>query len=143
MWWRWHQGAMTFRGRKYALEASDRRWPEGAGIQVLKNTGERGLELDPTGLRHGRNSGYQAINLAVHLGAARIVLLGYDMQAARSGRSHYFGDHPDRSKPSFSACLMLFETLVEPLQRLGIAIVNCTRETALTAFPRQSLREAL
>ena len=49
-------------------------------IHVLTNTGQRGLELDPSGLRHGSNAGYQAINLAVHLGAKRIVLLGYDMK---------------------------------------------------------------
>jgi hypothetical protein len=36
-----------------------------------------------------------------------------------------------------------FATLVEPLKRMNIAIVNATRETALTCFPQMSLAEAL
>ena len=45
-----------------------------------RNTGDTGLELARNGLRTLKNSGGAAINLAVHLGARRIVLVGYDMQ---------------------------------------------------------------
>lgn len=134
-WWFWHwtKGAQTFPGLKFALDAGAKKYP---GVQVLRNTGETGLELDPTGLRAGRNSGYQAINLAVHLGATRIVLLGYDMRG-----DHFFGQHPDKSKPPFPVCLQRFATLVEPLKALGVEIVNCSRQTALTCFPRRPLEE--
>jgi len=33
------------------------------------------------------------VNLAVQLGAARILLLGYDMRAV-DGKTHWFGEHP-------------------------------------------------
>lgn len=138
-WWSWHQGAPTFQGLKYALQPGAERWP---GVQVLRNTGREGLELDPAGLRTGRNSGYQAINLAVHLGAARILLLGYDMQRT-GGREHWHPAHPDASQGQYGRFLQMFPTLVEPLAAVGVEIINCTRETALTCFPRMPLREAL
>lgn len=134
-WWLWHKGAPTFPGLKFALDARARQWP---GVTVLRNTGDSGLELDPTGLRTGRNSGYQAINLAVHLGATRVILLGYDMQG-----DHWHKPHPDGSRPPFLICLKHFASLVAPLQAAGVEILNCTRRTALTAFPCVALDDAL
>jgi hypothetical protein len=134
-WWRWHHGAPTFAGRKYMLQPSCAAYPE---VQALRNTGPAGLETDPSGLRTGHNSGYQAINLAVHLGARRIVLLGYDMQG-----DHFFGRHPDQSKPPFHRCLPVFATLLDPLAALGVTVFNCTRRTALTCFPQPALEDVI
>ena len=134
-WWGWHKGAPTFPGLKYTLQAPAVRWP---GVQMLRNAGQLGLELRPDGVRTGQNSGYQAINLAVHLGAARILLLGYDMQG-----NHFFGSHPDQSKPPFSICLERFKTLAPPLKAQGITVLNCTRKTALKCFPCVPLEQAL
>jgi len=136
-WWYWHRQAKdlaAFEGLKYALDPKAHAY----GAQVLRNTGDTGLDVRPDCVRNGRNSGYQAINLAVHLGAARILLLGYDMQG-----DHYFGHHPDQSRPPFGVCLKRFQTLVKPLRDLQVAVINCTRKTALTCFPCQPLEEAL
>jgi hypothetical protein len=140
-WWFWHEKdewLTTFRGLRYALDPVAKRYP---GVVVLRNTGDRGLELDPTGLRAGRNSGYQAINLAVHLGARRVILLGYDMHGGGGG--HWFGSHPDGSRPPYAICLQRFATLVEPLAAAGVEVINCTPKSALTVFPRAPLREVL
>lgn len=134
-YWNWLKGARDFAGLKFALDVAAKKY---FGVTVLKKTGETGLELDPSGLRAGRNSGFQAIGLAVHLGAARILLLGYDMHG-----DHFFGQHPDSSKPPFVICLQRFATLVEPLKAAGVEIINCTPNSALTCFPMQPLREAL
>lgn len=134
-WWGWHKGVPTFPGLKYTLQPQAARWP---GVQLLRNAGQDGLELKPDGVRTGQNSGYQAINLAVHLGAARILLLGYDMQG-----KHFFGAHPDQSAPPFAICLKRFATLVAPLRAAGVQILNCTRKTALTCFPCVPLETAL
>lgn len=141
-WWRYYHGVPSFTGRKYSLQAEAGRWP---GVEVLRNTGMNGLELDPAGLRTGKNSGYQSINLAVHLGARRILLLGYDMQAESEGTSHWFGAHPKeiRSGPPHFVYVEHFWTLLEPLRALGVTVINCTRRTALEMFPRQSIQEAL
>lgn len=137
-WWGWPDGQQalhTFRGLKFALDPRAKQWP---GVTVLRNTGDSGLELNPTGLRTGRNSGFQAINLALHLGAARVILLGYDMHGG-----HWHKPHPDGSRPPFPTCLKLFPTLVEPLKAAGVEVINCTPGTALTAFPCRPLREVL
>lgn len=144
-WWLHHQWVPSFQGLKVALDSqtySRTPWP--AEIQRLRNTGETGIERDPTGLRTGKNSGYQAINLAVHLGAARILLLGYDMQRT-NGKVHWFGNHPDDldRNPPFAEFLKAFPTLVKPLQKMGIEIVNCSRQTALTCVPMMPIDQAL
>jgi len=139
-WWKWphnQEWITSHKGLKYGLK-DDVRKVSHLGVQGLKHTGRQGLELSPNGLRSGSNSGYQAINLAVHLGASRIVLLGYDMQG-----KHFFGDHPDRSKPPFSLCLSLFPELVKPLAEAGVEILNCTRKTAITCFRRVPLESIL
>lgn len=136
-WWKWHRGVPTFAGLKYTMHPT-----RNAYAQTLRNAGDTGLTRDQNALRTGHNSGYQAINLAVHLGAARIVLLGYDMQATKKGQ-HFFGKHPDNSQPPFPKCLEDFATLVEPLAASGVAIVNCTPCSALRCFPMAILEDVL
>lgn len=134
-WWFWHRGVPTFQGLKFALERGAGQWK---GVQVLENTGIEGLETAPTGLKNGRNSGYQALGLAVHLGATRILLLGYDMHG-----SHWFGQHPDGRQSPYQDFLKRFPTLLAPLARLGVTVINCTPKSRLTCFPQMPLREAL
>lgn len=138
-WWPHYGPSLKdFEGLRYTLDPEASTW-----ATVLKNTGFLGLESDPSGLRIGKHSGYQAINLAVHLGASKIVLLGYDMQPA-ADRDHWFGAHPYHAHPiPYAALLELFPSIVEPLQALGITVINASRSTALTCFLRLSLAEAL
>lgn len=138
-WWRWHEGAKSFKGLKYAT-SKHVNW---SGVQILRNTGDHGLEMKPNGLRHGLNSGYRAINLAVHFGAKTIVLLGYDMQVGPNRKEHWHPDHPVKSQSPYKLFIKRFRTLVEPLAQLGIEIVNCTPGSALDAFPKMPLREVL
>ncbi len=145
-WWRKHKGVPGFAGLKVTLSNSRGHLDDYPDIEVLENTGAQGLELNPTGLRTGRNGGYQAINLGVHLGAKRILLLGYDMRADARGRTHWFGDHEDwPTRASIFAGVMLpcFATLVEPLEELGVEVINCTPHSALDVFPKAPLEESL
>jgi hypothetical protein len=48
-----------------------------------------GFDPDPSALRTGGNSGYQALSIAVHAGASRVLLFGFDMQG-----THFHGAHP-------------------------------------------------
>lgn len=154
-WWTWHSeyashphelvdprnGLSTrFTGLRYCLQS----WVKSPSVQVLQNTGERGLETQPTGLRTGKNSGFQAINLAVHLGATRILLLGYDMQVGLNRETHWHGDHPRQKTVSpYATFLTCFPSLVEPLKQLGVDVINCSRRTALDTFPCLTIQEAL
>jgi hypothetical protein len=143
-WWHWHKGVPSFTGAKWSMEHS--QWgPYRAlypDVQRLKNNGANALEHDPTGLRNGRNSGFASINLAVHYGVSKVILLGYDMQP-RGGKSHYFGEHPNKSKSPYPQFRAAFETLVKPLKKKGVDIVNCSRNSALNAFYKAELRSVL
>lgn len=117
------------------------------GVLRLRNTGEEGLETDPTGLRTGKNSGYQAINLAYHFGAKRIVLLGFDMRLGPSGEMHW-NARPERQTPAgfaqtLSLMLPKFDTLKEPLKRAGVEVLNATPNSALKTWPYVPLEDIL
>lgn len=141
-WWPHYAGVPSFGGLKFGLPPLD---PEPAwGITILPVTGDAGIDPQSPGIRTGKNSGAAAINLAVHLGASRILLLGYDMQRT-AGQTHWFGDHPKeiRANSPIDTFLSRFEVMAEPLRRLGVEVINCSRETALTCFRRAALAEVL
>ncbi len=139
-WWAWKKGMTGFAGLKFALQSNAGRWP---GVTVLRAGHGQGLSDNPKILMTGRNSGYQAVNLAVLLGAARILLLGYDMQRGPKGQEHWHAQHPVKVENPYYAWVASFSTMVEPLKALGIEVVNCSRRTALTCFPRQAIEDAL
>jgi len=142
-WWGWHgAGASSFPGRKYTLDDSEAA--AAAGAERLNYRSGGGLSDDPTTIMTGGHAGYQAINVAVHLGAARIILLGYDLQPEEAtGRHHYFGDHPDGSHVPYDEWRDIYQTLLKPLARRNITIVNASRATAIVAIPRQPLADVL
>lgn len=91
-------------------------------------------------------SGITAIKLAIHLGAKRIILLGYDCQAT-DGQSHWHGDHSAQVRPNpkpydFERWRRLFDRFAATLPA-GVEVINCSRETALTCFNLLPLNEAL
>lgn len=150
-WWQWqyrdHTKTITsFAGLRFCMDPGRHRpaavLPEW-GVRVMKNTGITGLETDPAGLKNGRNSGYQAIGLAKHLGASRILLLGYDMSLGRGGQSHWFGSHPNGGASRLTKFRLHFPTIAPPLKALGIEVLNCSRRSALTCFPKVPLERAL
>ena len=148
-WWQHHihDINMGFSGKLWSCDPpGNTNWGKRDvgewGITVLdaKILG-KGLSRDPATVHTGGNSGYQAINLAYLLGATRIILLGFDM-SHHSGLSHFFGDHPkefpnSNTKPD--RYIAAFRTIVP--KEYGIEILNCSRVTALDAFPRHNLED--
>lgn len=112
-------------------------------LKIYRNDGKEGLCEDPTGLRTGCNSGYQAINLAFHMLARRIVLLGYDLTAGANGRMHWFHRDFEHKPNVYQTWAHYFRTLVAPLARHGVVVLNASPGSALDAFPRVTLQEAL
>jgi hypothetical protein len=136
-WWRQHELEVRelFQGR-YIVTLENRI----DGVKTLRNFGVSGLETDPSGLRTGNNSGYQAINLAYHFGARRIVLLGYDMRVSPDGRTHWHGGYTGYSADTYrglfsSHMAPYFDTLVQPLRDAGVEVVNATPDSALRCWP--------
>lgn len=98
--------------------------------------------MTPGLLHAGRNSGYQAINLAVLLGYTTLLLVGYDMKPAAGGAQHFFGEYAQqtlRRDSPYSEWVPLFRTI----RCDGFEVVNCTPGSAIDAFPRGELVDFL
>lgn len=91
------------------------------------------------------NSGGAAVSLALAGEATRVLLLGYDCMYADDGRRHWHGDHPAQlgNAGRTDGWIAKFEKCAVAAAAAGVAIVNCSRRTALTMFPRMDLDEAL
>ena len=148
-WWNHHKGVPEFKGEKWTqLEdnKTDHKWIKDHGLNYMPGKHAKGLGHDC--LHYGSNSGYQAINLAWLLSkgtVSQIVLLGYDMQTT-GGKKHWFGDHPDGPMnvlSGYDGFIRHFTDLAADLEHEGVDVVNCTRETALTCFRRDSLENVL
>lgn len=113
-----------------------------AWVRQLHTDQQRGLCRSPTGLGHGLNTGHGALNLAYHLGAARIVLLGYDMRMCRDGRVHWDGRATDQAWKYATLFARAFRKIAADLKEVGVSVLNATPRSALEAFPRISLADA-
>jgi len=143
--WHWEADRLArFAGLTFSLELTAAA--RAAGCVLLRNRGIWGLSSDPGAICNGRNSGYGAINLAVLLGAVRIVLLGYDCGPGPDGAKHWHPDHPNGAGPTdliFRSWRGAFRSLVEPLAAAGVTILNASRATTLDMFPRVALADVL
>jgi len=155
-WYGWHREAKAFRrfaGIKVALANARTTYSERGvlngdpAIRVLRNYGGPpefvGLCENRDGVYTGRNSGNQAIQLAAHLGARRVLLLGFDMRA-QGAKTHWHMAHKRPTDPNdFNQMLTWFAPLVEPCRKRGIEVVNCTPGSAVECFPRATINDAL
>lgn len=146
-WWGWHGKKLAdWKGLIVRLDGGHGDFKD-PRIKVMRNYNTTGLSELRDGLHTGRNSGFQAMNLAVHLGAKLIVLLGLDMRAPLVNgmpKSHWDGDHPGGTAPNvYDQMLPNFPSLIEPLRKRGIEVVNATPGSALRCFPMKPIEEAL
>ena len=136
-WWTWHPEAVAFAGLK--VTHSKIAAQDFAGLRWMPcDSRAPGLSTNAEKLHCGKNSGYQAVNLAYLLGARRIVLLGFDMRRINNA-GHWFGEHPDRIRSSYGPWLKTFETVAAQCAELGLTIINATPGSALRCFPQQSI----
>lgn len=106
----------------------------GAGMPVLKTCS----------VKLGGNSGFQSVQLAILFGAARVVLLGFDL-ANDGKRSHWHGNHARLGNPvehRFAEWRQQFHRLNRE-KPAELEIVNATRRSKLACFPLVPLAQAL
>lgn len=141
-WWQHpaYRDAWAFDGLKLTIHTGAGPVPD--GLLWLRNSGRTGFDDDPAAVRTGSNSGYQAVHIAAAAGAARILLCGFDMQGG-----HWHGDHPAQLKrntpDAFEKFRAAFATLVDPLRKRGVDVVNVTPGSALECWRRARLEDEL
>jgi hypothetical protein len=133
-WLEAHDGVPGFDGRRVTLShGREEPYPD---ADWLNATGPEGFEPDPSGLRTAGMSGYQALNLCAHLGAGKVLLVGYDCKGGTA--DHWFGKHPDECRREimrpFEKRAHHFDGIAGPLRERGIDVVNCSPGSAITAF---------
>lgn len=94
-------------------------------------------------IRGPYNSGLRACQLAIELGAKKLVLLGFDAQHT-GGRAHWHDNYDQGlgNAMSFRKWPGQFALYARQIGA-SVEIVNASRATALTCFPRVPLEEAL
>ena len=131
----------NFKGLKYTIRPK----AYSTEVNLLRRGKKFGLETANDRLAHGNNSGYAAINLAIHLGAKRIILLGYDMGSTSEG-SHFHDGYPvnaTSAKIYKDQFLPGFDILKNEIKGKKIQIFNACPTSNLKAFPIITIEEAL
>lgn len=130
-WWRMHgeEVAVSFRGERISANPI-------AVLQVSRIA----KDSCPT----FGNSGSAAISIAALAGARKVILVGYDCQRT-GGKVHWHGNHPKGlgNAGGMPKWPKQFADCATHMQRIGVDVINCTRSTALTCFPRGDLEEWL
>ena len=113
-------------------------------IVLLTVSGKNGIDKRPNFIRAGNNSGFAAINLAYHLGAKRIYLLGYDM-ASSDKATHWHNGYDNRHDHNIYKRNMIsnFDGIYEILKTENIEIWNANPNSQLTSIPKCTLEAAL
>ena len=140
-WYQWHkEGLRDYPGLVVTccttLAGSTKR------VKVVTRGDPRGIDRRPDRVSWNRNSGASAINFAYHLGAKRIVLLGYDMRRVND-RTNWHEDHPCPQKNPYPMFLKVFPEIKRDADKLGLEILNATPDSALTVFPMVDFEEVV
>lgn len=142
------------------LYACDQAWweakqPDFPGIRIIgKGDHPRCLPVPVQVVSHmifdgphigaGGNSGFQALNLVIRWGARRVILTGYDYRGAGD---HWHGRHPAGLRQATESTVARWRLCMDQaapiLAERGVEVINASRETALTCFPRVNLKDVL
>lgn len=135
-WYQWHKIALlNFAGLKVT---TCEQHVNKLGIRVVKRRNiPHGISRDPGILSWNLSSGACAINLAVHFGVKRIVLLGFDMRKVGE-RSRWHNDYPapvNRRFDPYPRFMRPFPAIACDLERYHIECINASPGSALKVFP--------
>jgi hypothetical protein len=139
--WHYRPQLMEFQGRVISACMSIAGPPK---IHRMHRKATLGLATEGGTLAIKATTLTAAINLAVHLGARAIVLLGADGRVAADGKVHHHADHPwrqlngcwDKQKADLKA-------IADDLLKLGIPCLNASPGSALSFWPVMELPEAI
>ena len=146
-----HGGAPGFAGERWSTHDTDCNdklaTAQKYGLHLVLGRDGAEFSADPSVLTYGSpaHSGFQAVGLALLKGCTRIALVGFDLRVV-SGRSHFFGDHPQPLRTNSDADFRRFTQSFERAAKLlpaGVEIINCTAGSALRCFPMVDLETAL
>lgn len=137
-WWDHNSGVPTFDGSKVSRNCLGRY-----EVDYLRETGAEGYDPTPGTIRHGSNSGHQAVHLAAQLGASRIIIVGMDF-SDDGARDHWFGYHVGNMDMHSDVVewRRKFRILTDALAIEEVAVVNASLSSTIKWLPQTSLETA-
>ena len=145
-WWRHHNFVHHFRGERWTQHIGCNGWPLEAaisGINVIRCVHKLNVSYDPSYVGSGWNSAFQAMNLLIHMGITKILLIGVDLHDIKG--THWFGDHPPglQRRSPYATFRKAFEQAAAGMAERGIEVINCSNSSALKVFPVMHVEDAL
>lgn len=135
-WWEYYKPA--FSGYRFSGEEVEN--VDTVPLKMLERN--EPLSRSPGSVVSGGHSGFQAIGLALSLGAARILLLGFDAGKYKGQRNAHTDrpEHFNRDAP--------FDQWAETYSRVpkefpDVEVINCSPFTNITAFPIADIKDVL
>ena len=137
-WWKHHDGAPKFHGERWTCHSNSMAFVDNKSavvgtydLRYVLAANERGFSDDPRQIHYGLpqpSSGFQAVNLALLMGASPIVMVGFDGHA-KNGK-HFFGEHPQHLNRGTDEGYREFSKAYPPNDR----IVNATPGSTIEAY---------
>jgi len=151
-WARWHTKELTtkYHGLIASCNTNTQFVEKTNGwIKFLRRGKQMGIDPKKGYVAWNHNSGCSAINLAYHLGATRIILLGFDMSNGKKGETHWHGGHkqlPAIQKKAITPYDRWKKTtafIMRDAIKLGIEIINVSPISTITVFEKAKLEDVV
>lgn len=123
-----------YKGFKAWLNCVNFPFPE--DIYIIESAGMKELTFSlKSGIGHGNNSGYAALNLAICLGANPIYLLGFDMKGKEDKQEWWHNGYPAVQQENvYRDFKSNFEWAAPKIKHAGFKVINLNPESALRCF---------
>lgn len=114
-------------------------------LKILDHDREHkfGCSFKPGHVSWNGNSGAAAINLAVHFGVKRIILLGFDMKLDSNQNQHwhkFYTSNPQSVAQRMKLHLQGFPVIAKDLHG-KVEIINACPDSMITSFPRMAFKD--
>lgn len=140
-WWRFNGPDFRKRCPNLSSWTQSKEGAKSWNIQLVQGYHRDLMSIDSSYIHFGSNSGFQMLNIAFLMGCSKFILVGYDMQHINK-KTHFFGDHPGgMSNSSPYGKFINYYSKIQP--EIRELIVNCSPNSALTVFRKNTLREEL
>ena len=136
----------AFKGRRVTVSRTIKDVEGRPLLDRLTRYPQPGLASDRSGAIAHRTSLQGAMNVAAHKGVARIVLLGADMRRGADGVSHHHKPHKWKNRKgdvTWDVQMTQLVSVVEPLEKLGIEVINVSPISRIPWWPKMTLDDAL
>ncbi len=131
-WFDWNEKELAeFGGLKVCCCAS---LMQRQGVKVVRRGKPMGLELRPDFISWNKSSGGSGVDLAVHLGASKVVLLGFDMHyEEKTGNNNWHDLHKvkQHSFDPYPRFMESFAHIRKDAQERGVEMINSTMNSSI------------